>query len=139
MNCPACGNVLGNLVAGNVALDVCRSGCGGVWFDNFELRRIDDTAAAALTSLWRDPAMHVDPKKKRTCPKCDSQVMLRRFFSRQKRVEIDECPNCAGVWLDGGEFDSIQAELHPETSPQKTELNAALAAAISFVRIQKGE
>ena len=138
MNCPACGNVLGNLVAGNVALDVCRSGCGGVWFDNFELRRIDDTAAAALTSLWRDPAMHVGPKKKRTCPQCESQAMFRRFFSRQKRVEIDECPNCAGVWLDGGEFDNIQGELHPALSPEKSELNAALAAAISVVRIHNG-
>lgn len=138
MNCPACGNVLGNLVAGNLALDVCRSGCGGVWFDNFELRRIDDTAAAALTSLWRDPAMHVDHKKKRTCPKCAGQAMFRRFFSRQKTVEIDECPNCAGVWLDGGEFDSIQGEQHPEISPEKSELNAALAAAISVVRIHNG-
>ena len=138
MICPACGNNLGNLVAGNVALDVCRSGCGGVWFDNFELRRIDDTAAAALTSLWRDPAMHVDPKKKRSCPKCEGQPMFRRFFSRLKTVEIDECPNCAGVWLDGGEFDNIQGELHPTLSPEKSELNAALAAAISVVRIHNG-
>ena len=138
MNCPACGNVLGHLVAGNVALDVCRSGCGGVWFDNFELKRIDETASAALTSLWRDPAMHVDPKKKRSCPKCETQAMFRRFFSRQKAVEIDECPNCAGVWLDGGEFDNIQGELHPTLSPEKSELNAALAAAISVVRIHNG-
>ena len=57
MNCPACGNVLGNLVAGNVALDVCRSGCGGVWFDNFELKRIDETARLAgsneRANQWR--------------------------------------------------------------------------------------
>ena len=82
--------------------------------------------------------MHVDPKKKRTCPKCEGQAMFRRFFSRQKTVEIDECPNCAGVWLDGGEFDRIQSELHPDLSPEKTELNAALAAAISVVRIHNG-
>jgi Zn-finger nucleic acid-binding protein len=124
------------MVAGNVALDVCRSGCGGVWFDNFELRRIDGTGAAALSTLWRDPAMHVDAAKKRACPKCEEQPLLRRFFSARKAVEIDECPNCAGVWLDGGEFEGLQRELHPAASKEKSVLHSAMAAAISVVRSQ---
>jgi len=34
-------------------------------------------------------------------------VMMRRFFSPLKVVEIDECPGCAGIWLDSGELAKI--------------------------------
>jgi len=33
--------------------------------------------------------------------------MMRRYFSPLKAVEIDECPSCAGIWLDNGELEKI--------------------------------
>ena len=37
--------------------------------------------------------------------------MLRRyFFSAQRSIEIDECPQCAGFWLDSGELGTIRSK-----------------------------
>ena len=42
MKCPACENELTEKIFANVPLDVCEGGCGGVWFDWFELQKFDD-------------------------------------------------------------------------------------------------
>ncbi len=34
--------------------------------------------------------------------------MMRRFFSPKKQIEIDECPDCGGIWLDAEELDGIR-------------------------------
>ena len=47
MQCPACYNQLSPFQVGNVTVDVCQGGCGGIWFDAFELQRVDDQAEAA--------------------------------------------------------------------------------------------
>ena len=39
MNCPACGNVLKEMTVSDISVDVCQGGCGGIWFDNFELKK----------------------------------------------------------------------------------------------------
>jgi uncharacterized protein len=135
MTCPACGNSLTNMVAGNVAVDVCRHGCGGVWFDNFELKRIDGDGAAALNFVGRNPDLHLVDSGKRTCPRCEDQPMFRRYFSRKKSVQIDECPNCGGVWLDAGEFGTIHEEQSPE-QPGRIDLALTISAAVAVVRLQ---
>ena len=38
MNCPACGNVMTEVTAGDIRVDACKGGCGGLWFDEWELR-----------------------------------------------------------------------------------------------------
>jgi Zn-finger nucleic acid-binding protein len=35
-------------------------------------------------------------------------VMMRHFFSVKKEIEVDECPNCGGFWLDAGELENIR-------------------------------
>ncbi len=111
MKCPACGNVLQGMTVAEVSVDVCRGGCGGIWFDNHELRKFDepqDMAGEALLDVERNPNIHVDLRKKRNCPKCRNIVMTRRFFSAKRQVQIDECPNCAGMWLDYGKLGEIR-------------------------------
>ena len=49
------------------------------------------------------------------CPRCTEQVLDRKWFSDLKKVEIDQCPKCAGIWLDAGEFSRI----YDETKGQK--------------------
>jgi hypothetical protein len=34
-----------------------------------------------------------------------------QWFSDLKRVEIDQCPKCGGIWLDAGEFNRIYDEI----------------------------
>jgi len=136
MNCPACGNSLALRKAGSIDVDACDGGCGGVWFDNFELVRVDDAGRQAIRSVPRDLSLVVDSQSKRRCPKCTDQVMLRRYYSRLRRTQIDECPNCAGIWLDAGEFDAILQEL--TESPDTATLNPALNHAVAMLRGRSG-
>ena len=36
--------------------------------------------------------------------------MMRHFESVARKVAIDECPSCGGVWLDAGELNVIRSE-----------------------------
>jgi Zn-finger nucleic acid-binding protein len=122
MNCPACGHALTTETFGGVAVDACAGGCGGVWFDHFELRKLDEpteSAGEALLDVPRDAAIHVDPSKRYLCPKCtDGVVMMRHFWSVKRAVTIDECPECGGVFLDAGELRSIRSEFPSEAAKE---------------------
>ena len=113
MKCPACFNELSQLQVGNVTVDACQDGCGGIWFDNFELQRVDEEAEAAgehLTEIRRDTGVVVDFTRKRDCPRCVDIKLQRHYFSAQRKVEVDQCPNCGGYWLDAGELAAIRTE-----------------------------
>src|ERR1700704_4749649 len=113
MKCPACFNELTQLQIGNLAVDACQGGCGGIWFDAFELQRVDEkqeTAGELLLDIQHDARVVVDHARKRECPRCLGIKLQRHFFSAKRQVEVDECPNCAGYWLDAGELAKIRAE-----------------------------
>ena len=113
MKCPACLHELTEIQVGELRVDVCQRGCGGLWLDAFELQRVDDTdemAGEALLLIQRDDRIHVNLARKRECPRCPSVKLHRHFFSAKRRVEVDQCPNCGGYWLDAGELDQIRAE-----------------------------
>lgn len=112
MQCPACDQILTSRVAGDVTVDVCEGGCGGIWFDNFELKKLDEaheTAANSLLDIERDPDIVVDRQQRRSCPVCEEMPLMRHFWSAAHEVEIDECPACGGIWLDAGELDAIRS------------------------------
>jgi Zn-finger nucleic acid-binding protein len=113
MKCPACFNGLTEVTVGRLAVDACQGGCGGIWFDAFELEQADEegeTAGEALLSIERDEHLVVDQTRKRECPRCAGIKLHRHFFSARRRVEVDQCPNCGGYWLDAGELALIRAE-----------------------------
>ncbi len=113
MNCPACSHQLTEVQIDDLRVDVCRGGCGGIWFDLFELQQVDDAAEGAgeaLLHVPRDPNVRVDFARRRECPRCLQMKLRRRLFSPRIKVEIDECPACAGFWLDAGELEQIRYE-----------------------------
>ena len=114
MKCPACFNELTQTQVGSLVVDVCEGGCGGVWFDAFELQRVDEETEAAgdhLLNIRRDERVQVDFGRKRECPRCAGVKLKRHFFSARRQVEVDECPNCGGgYWLDAGELAQIRLE-----------------------------
>src|SRR5690348_10863983 len=120
MNCPACGRPLIPRKVGDVTVDGCDGGCGGIWFDHYELRKLDErteSAGEALLDVRRDPSVQVDPNKLYTCPHdTDDVVMMRHFWSVKRAVTIDECPECGGVFLDAGELGKIRDEFPTEES-----------------------
>lgn len=114
MNCPACAHALTPITVGELTVDACEGGCGGIWFDHYELRKVDEPVehlGDPLLDVKRDASVVVDPAKRYGCPKCtDGVVMMRHFWSVKRTVTIDECPECGGVFLDAGELAAIRAE-----------------------------
>ena len=105
------------MTVGGITVDVCEGGCAGIWFDNYELSKVDEShevAGEALLNLRRNPAVTVDHTAKRKCPKCEDQIMMRHFYSTKWEVEVDECPTCAGIWLDQGELGAIRTQFATE-------------------------
>ncbi len=113
MLCPACDHALKSItVNDDVTVDVCEGGCGGIWFDRYELQHFDESheeAGLALLDIETNPGTKIDHDKRFSCPKCDDQIMMRHFFSVKHEVEVDECPACAGFWLDAGELRQIRS------------------------------
>ncbi len=122
MKCPACSNELQEMTVADITVDVCKGGCGGMWFDNFELKKFDEpheSTGQALLEIERDPNVVAENQEKLKCPKCDNIVMMRHFFSVKKKVEMDECPGCAGIWLDAGELAQIRSMFETEEEKHK--------------------
>lgn len=117
MNCPACSKELVEKTQSDLTVDICDKGCGGVWFDNFELNKVDEAHESAGESLL-DVSPHtpitIDHNAKRSCPKCPESIMRRHYFTVRREVEIDDCPSCGGVWLDSGELASIRSQFKTE-------------------------
>jgi len=112
MDCPACHHTLSPVEAGGVSVDVCKDGCGGIWFSWMELQRFDEPkdAGDALLGFTRKPGVTVDPGPLH-CPQCADKIQLKRhFFSTKRDVTVDECPECGGYWLDPGELGSIRTD-----------------------------
>ncbi len=122
MECPACSHELTPLSVGELTVDACEGGCGGIWFDHYELRKVDEPSEALgdqLLDIQRDPSVTVDPSKRYDCPKCnDGVVMMRHFWSVKREITIDECPECGGIYLDAGELGRIRAEFPSEAAKE---------------------
>ena len=103
-------------VAG-ITVDVCTAGCGGLWFDKFELKKVDEaheSEGEILMDIEAAPDIAVDHSRRRSCPKCEGQLLRRHFFNIKREVEVDECPACSGIWLDKGELSRIRAQYGTE-------------------------
>ncbi len=97
-------------------------GCGGAWFDRYELEHFkwkDHEAGERLAALMeRFQSGEPDPEEKHSCPRCGDVVLHRRFYNALRKVEIDECPACGGVWLEVGDLAKIR-KLYP--TPEERE------------------
>ena len=142
MQCPACDFDLTELELGGVKVDACHGGCGGIWFDAFELQRVDEQREVPTEHLLRiqsNPQIRVDASRKRACPRCDGVKLKRHFFSARRQVEVDHCPNCAGYWLDAGELEEIRAEKVNEEAVVKLQVTSISMETIRFLYRQKIE
>ena len=115
MKCPVCQSELVEVDLGKLKVDICQKGCGGVWFDRFELDKAKSCDSASIKTMLSNlpGAKRKISDKKRLCPR-DSTIMMQHFYSVKKQVKIDHCPQCAGTWLDRGELDAIQEQYKNE-------------------------
>ena len=137
MKCPACFNSLSSTTVGKLTVDVCRGGCGGIWFDAFELQQVDEPqepAGAWLLDIERDPQLRVDASRKRACPKCEGVKLKRRYFSAKRTFEIDECPACGGYWLDAGELEKVREEMDAAAKQKEAQALSRIQVSGSVLR-----
>ena len=63
MNCPACGTRMTEVTTGDVKVQACKGGCGGLWFDEWALKKVDrpdQSVGEALLHIERNPSIKVD-------------------------------------------------------------------------------
>ncbi len=124
MNCPACAKELERKEAGDIVVEACVNGCGGIWFDRFELDKVNEaheSVGAEFLDISASGGRPGDAKAARDCPKCDNIKMTSHFFGPKQAIEIDDCPGCAGVWLDAGELAEIRKKYPTEKEKEKEE------------------
>ena len=88
MRCPACFNELTQTQVGSLRVDVCQGGCGGIWFDAFELQRVDEEEEAAgepLLQIERDPKSKWIPQRKRVARAVQRCACTDTFSARNGR------------------------------------------------------
>jgi Zn-finger nucleic acid-binding protein len=112
MQCPRCSNELQTATAGGVHVDVCQNGCGGIWFDAFELEKMDEPDESAgwlIDNIRIDLGVTVDTNAPIQCPRCDGLELMRQRYPNDHRLMIDKCRACGGIWLDFGELFGIRS------------------------------
>lgn len=118
MRCPACEEDLEEVTAGEVDVDVCSSGCGGIWLDDMEIKKFDEPceiAARVLFDKVKGANKAATVLKVRKCPRCEDEVLWRRSYDHMGKVEVDQCPECCGIWLDTEELQMIRNQFDTET------------------------
>jgi len=127
MICPTCNGTLSGTSIEGISLDVCKEGCGGIWFDRFELHKMDEphefTDENLVEMLSAESKVDHDETKRHNCPKCSDMVMMRNHFSVKRELEVDHCPQCAGYWLDEGELFHIRKQFKTEEERKEAAMN----------------
>ncbi len=112
MNCPRCARELQVVSVGGVKVDVCQNGCGGIWFDAFELERMDqpdESAGWLLENMRVDIGTPIDLDDPVDCPRCQGVPLMRQKYPSDPKIIIDKCRVCGGIWLDFGELFGIRS------------------------------
>jgi len=112
MKCPRTHQELKAITINNIEINLS-TGCGGVWFDRFELEKFDEiheeAGALLIEHMKNFHRLLPDTSARLKCPKDPDVVMMRRYYSSKHQIEIDECPQCGGIWLDAEELAGIRA------------------------------
>lgn len=110
MKCPVCSMEMVAQDFGGVKVDVCKNGCKGIWFDHGELVNLDEKnegLGQALLEALHYPRDNEGKRGQIPCPKCGIPMQIHKY-KRSKEVNVDECYNCGGFFLDSGELTEIR-------------------------------
>ena len=110
MQCPVCQKELVERDFGGVKVDVCKDGCKGLWLGWMELGKLDQNnegLGEALKEALEYPRNNADDRPRIKCPKC-SVAMTRHKFQSAKEINVDECYQCGGFFIDSGELKAIR-------------------------------
>lgn len=128
--CPDCQiPMLQDLFQG-VTLDHCAQ-CAGVWFDEGELRSLQETDHQAMVHLEEKwvPKMEAAPSlpHERRCPN-DGAVLEGFHYLYDTPVVLDRCETCYGVWVQNNELLKMQRFLDQQHLPEHEQIKAEVIA-----------
>jgi Zn-finger nucleic acid-binding protein len=123
---------------GEVAVDFCQMGCGGLWFDWSELGLLDEPEEGLGDALDAALARPLAPKRPRPlrCSRCAIPMQEHRYKA-VPAVLIDECYGCRGLFLDPGELRLIRDSLG-ERARKKRAVEKLLENDVVYRRHQIG-
>lgn len=127
MNCPRCAVPLKptSIDASGVEVRGMRcEDCTGHWLESEDLKRVEQSVDIRLLD-WRHLPGEETKARMLFCPRCQEPriIMDKVGSTRDRRVIMDVCGTCSGVWLNHGELEAIR---------QKGVISA-LADALRFV------
>src|SRR6185295_9504392 len=108
--CPGCGSLLKQVSAEAnygrfLLLDQC-AGCGGIWFDTWELYYLKNEEANRLDPVDREKLLTLSSFKKGPdqCPRCEVDLEPFQDPVLPKDARIERCSKCNGLWLNRGDL-----------------------------------
>ncbi len=110
MLCPKCFKTdLIQVEEQGIELDYCQK-CGGIWFDQGELQHlIEKKVQLTFDQIKKEETPLMEDFKEANCPRCS--ILMSKAPDRDiANLTIDQCSQCDGVWLDGGEFNRLSKE-----------------------------
>jgi len=122
MKCPFCSTSLKQVKSKSVRVDICPN-CKGIWFDSGKfvdfVRRLAESEQISpeQTKFFHRRevrAVYKLKEKDRLCPKCNTTLEKFNYCS-DSNVFLDKCPDCGGIWTDGGEVQQIVRYLTQDT------------------------
>ena len=124
MICPNCGNMMDEVLIGEVRVDYCRSGCKGVFFDNYELYKMDEKHEYADDPVLQEILSHERDSSNDArgnelmCPRCNIR-MRKQAYSYGTGIYLDRCYGCNGIFLDKGELAAIRDNFRDSKTREK--------------------
>ena len=112
IECPACGCEMVKVFdqENGINIDICLNSCGGIFFDNRELEKFDEShenAETIFSAIEGKTFQKVDKTKTRICPICHVP-MVKQGAVGNNNIEIDVCNSCGGKFLDNGELQRVR-------------------------------
>lgn len=127
--CPRDGSELESRVVGSAEVLVCQK-CHGLWLSGHDLAALLRSPYESWKLPWSEMyatgTTIVDNTLRCLCP---SRSLMRTVD--RKGVSVDLCPDCGGLWFDGGELEQIIRKLGGESYAGHNGVGSEETAAIS--------
>ena len=127
LTCPACGKTMKKVLipSAGINIDICLDGCGGIFFDNRELNKFDEShenADEILKLIEGREFQKIDESETRKCPVC--HIPMVKMGSGTGGVQIDVCNKCGAKFLGNGELLKIREGGTVDTTKTDELMNA---------------
>lgn len=125
IECPRCAGKMKLRTVRGVKIDLCEA-CAGIWLDTLELQ---DLLQGVPGAPAEGPPPEINPPEttgKMSCPHC--RLALVPFeYAGDSGIELDRCPKCQGLWLDAGEWETIERKVGVARWNPKREIDREMA------------